>query len=220
MEGFLHSKKFKIALLIFVIILLGVTIGFSFLNPKKDNHEADSDSPGSVASVFSGLFPDKSEPVSEEEKHVEELDKVSEKEDDGEQVIFLPKSEVYSFLMTDSNGIVLNFEKTDAGWVYLDDKDFNLDQNRIEKILNYLCDVRAVEFIENANGDEYGLNAESKSYTLVDGSNNSIIISIGNKDEATGRVYFAINYDFSTVYVNSGKLDKVSEYGVVNLIQR
>ena len=178
------------------------------------NHNGDSAN-GSKANI---------DGVSEEEDsggqvHAELLDDESLKEDKGEQVIYVPKNEISSFFMTDSNGILLNFEKRDDKWIYLDDEGFELNQERIDKILNYLCDIRAVEFLEKANGEEYGLNQDSKTYTLVDASNDKIIVSIGNKDEKTGRVFFAINYDFSTIYVNSGKLNKVSEYSVEELLK-
>ena len=86
MDSLFQSKKFKIALVIVVIILLGAVL------------------------AFSGIVSNNSEPVSEVEKHREELDELSLKEDKGEQVILMPKAEVYSFVMTDSKGIVIKFE--------------------------------------------------------------------------------------------------------------
>lgn len=55
-------------------------------------------------------------------------------------------------------------------------------------------------------------------YVVSDSSGSSTIISIGNVDEETGNVFFAINYDFDTVYVNSGKLLGVTKYTVQQLV--
>lgn len=55
-------------------------------------------------------------------------------------------------------------------------------------------------------------------YVVSDSSGSSTIISIGNVDEETGNVFFAINYDFDTVYVNSSKLLGVTKYTVQQLV--
>ena len=52
---------------------------------------------------------------------------------------------------------------------------------------------------------------------MTDGNGYQTIISLGNTSE-DGQTYFAFNYDFNTVYVNSGKLKNVGEYYIEELV--
>lgn len=204
MDKFLQSKGLKIFLLILVLILLGFIIFYSIFNYK--------------VGVDGGFEAHKDVSTKENTSKVALLDEASLDKEKGEQIIYISKDEIYKFSMTDSNGIVLGFEYIDDKWVYTDDPDMNINQERIDKILNYLSDIRSVEIIENADGSKYGLSQDSKTFTLGEDNDNYIIISVGNIDEATGKVYFAVNYDFTTVYVNGGKLGKLCEYGVQDLL--
>ena len=174
---------------------------------------------------------DDKQPVSTEETeevledvefpHAAELDQASEITDDGEQILYLPKEEIYEFSITDANNILLNFEKKDDKWIYVDDPSMEINGDRIDKILNYLCDIRVVDIIElddEADAMEYGLSQESPMCIIKDAGGNEILISIGNCSDENCNVYFALNYDFSTVYVNSGKLSNVLQYSVEELL--
>ena len=167
--------------------------------------------------VFLGLR--NSGAISDSGSSAEFLDKQSQKKDKGEHIILFPKDEIYSFSMTDSHGILLNFQRTDDEWQYVDDLSVGVKGDRIDSILNYLSDVKYVEVLADVDGSDYGLDNESKICVINDYSGSSIIISFGNIDEETGEIYYAVNYDFSTVYVNSGKLSKVLEYEVEDLIE-
>lgn len=155
------------------------------------------------------------------EDQAEVLDEASEIEDEGENVILLDSEEVYSFQMTDSNNILLTFERDGDDWVYTDDPSIDINEERIEKLLNYITDVRFVDTIstDDENGDKYGLNQDSPVYIIKDANGYSTFISLGKTDEETGQIYFALNYDFSTIYVNSGKLAGVNKYAIEDLIQ-
>ncbi|WP_157752336.1 DUF4340 domain-containing protein [Pseudobutyrivibrio ruminis] len=155
------------------------------------------------------------------EDQAEVLDEASEIEDEGENVILLDNEEVYSFQMTDSNNILLTFERDGDDWVYTDDPSIDINEERIEKLLNYITDVRFVDTIstDDENGDKYGLNQDSPVYIIKDANGYSTFISLGKIDEETGQIYFALNYDFSTIYVNSGKLAGVNKYAIEDLIQ-
>ena len=133
----------------------------------------------------------------------------------------LDNEEVYSFQMTDSNNILLTFERDGDDWVYTDDPSIDINEERIEKLLNYITDVRFVDTIstDDENGDKYGLNQDSPVYIIKDANGYSTFISLGKIDEETGQIYFALNYDFSTIYVNSGKLAGVNKYAIEDLIQ-
>lgn len=207
------EKILKISLLtvgVLLIVLFGI---FIFKKTHTENYMDDK------------------QPVSTEETdevledvefpHAAELDQASEITDDGEQILYLPKEEIYEFSITDANNILLNFEKKDDKWIYVDDPSMEINGDRIDKILNYLCDIRVVDIIElddEADAKDYGLSQESPMCIIKDAGGNEILISIGNCSDENCNVYFALNYDFSTVYVNSGKLSNVLQYSVEELL--
>ena len=207
------EKILKISLLtvgVLLIVLFGV---FIF---KKTHTENDMDDKQPVST-------EETEEVLEDVEfpHAAELDQASEITDDGEQILYLPKEEIYEFSITDANNILLNFEKKDDKWIYVDDPSMEINGDRIDKILNYLCDIRVVDIIElddEADAKEYGLSQESPMCIIKDAGGNEILISIGNCSDENCNVYFALNYDFSTVYVNSGKLSNVLQYSVEELL--
>ena len=189
MEGLLQSKKLKVCLVIAVVVLLILALFLSLRNKNKATDHADI------------------------------LDEASTVEDEGEQILLIPREEITDFAITDSNGILLNFGRENDQWVYLDNSEIKLNQDRMEKVLNYICDVRCVDTIQAEDGEKYHLNQDSKCCIIGDSTDNPIIISIGDVDENTGQVYFALNYDFTNIFVNSGKLEMVTEYAIQELVQ-
>lgn len=150
------------------------------------------------------------------------LDEASEIEDEGEYVIKMDKNEVYSFQLTDNKDIILNFERKADKWIYSNDTSIELNQERVDKILNYLTDVRFLNVIalgDDKDSDSYGLSQDSPVYVIKDANDYSTYISLGAVDEKTGQVYFALNYDFSNIYVNSGKLAGLHYYSITDLVQ-
>lgn len=146
------------------------------------------------------------------------LDEESLDKDEGKQVFLIPKDDIHRFSITDANGIVLEFEYENDHWIYLDDKTINVNEDRIDKILNYLSDVRCTATLTDDDGEKYGLNQDSIEYRITDSAGSTIIISLGNYDEEKEELYFSINYDFATIYINSGRLSNVSQYMASDLI--
>lgn len=207
------EKILKISLLT-VGVLLIVLFGIFIFKKTHTENNMDDKQPVSTEETDEVL-----EDV--EFPHAAELDQASEITDDGEQILYLPKDEIYEFSITDANNILLNFEKKDDKWIYVDDPSMEINGDRIDKILNYLCDIRVVDIIElddEADAMEYGLSQESPMCIIKDAGGNEILISIGNCSDENCNVYFALNYDFSTVYVNSGKLSNVLQYSVEELL--
>ncbi len=207
------EKIIKISLLtvgVLLIVLFGIFI-FKKTHTEKDMDDKQPVSTEETDEVLEDVeFP-----------HAAELDQASEITDDGEQILYLPKEEIYEFSITDANNILLNFEKKDDKWIYVDDPSMEINGDRIDKILNYLCDIRVVDIIElddEADAKDYGLSQESPMCIIKDAGGNEILISIGNCSDENCNVYFALNYDFSTVYVNSGKLSNVLQYSVEELL--
>ena len=207
------EKILKISLLT-VGVLLIVLFGIFIFKKTHTENNMDDKQPVSTEETDEVL-----EDV--EFPHAAELDQASEITDDGEQILYLPKEEIYEFSITDANNILLNFEKKDDKWIYVDDPSMEINGDRIDKILNYLCDIRVVDIIEldgEADAKDYGLSQESPMCIIKDAGGNEILISIGNCNDENCNVYFALNYDFSTVYVNSGKLSNVLQYSVEELL--
>lgn len=207
------EKILKISLLT-VGVLLIVLFGIFIFKKTHTENNMDDKQPVSTEETDEVL-----EDV--EFPHAAELDQASEITDDGEQILYLPKEEIYEFSITDANNILLNFEKKDDKWIYVDDPSMEINGDRIDKILNYLCDIRVVDIIElddEADAKDYGLSQESPMCIIKDAGGNEILISIGNCSDENCNVYFALNYDFSTVYVNSGKLSNVLQYSVEELL--
>lgn len=207
------EKILKISLLtvgVLLIVLFGIFI-FKKTHTEKDMDDKQPVSTEETDEVLEDVeFP-----------HAAELDQASGITDDGEQILYLPKEEIYEFSITDANNILLNFEKKDDKWIYVDDPSMEINGDRIDKILNYLCDIRVVDIIElddEADAKDYGLSQESPMCIIKDAGGNEILISIGNCSDENCNVYFALNYDFSTVYVNSGKLSNVLQYSVEELL--
>ncbi len=203
-------KWYKLILLLVVIILIIVMIILMPKGETKSNETSDSISKGLESVTEEDAEPD----------HAEILDNISVEEDDGETIFLIPKEDVKSFSIIEANDVMLNFERNNNQWIYIDQPDLKFNQDRLDKILNYLCDVRYISIISAENGEEYGLSQNSKAYTVTDSANNTIFISIGNIDEETGNLYFAMNYDFTTIFVNSGRLNNISDYSVDELTEK
>ncbi len=192
------SNLIKIALVVVAIILLVLILVFTLKDSRKQ--EANS----STSTV---------------EKTAEVLDEASEIEEEGEQIFLIPKDEVYSFSMTDAHGILLDFEKEDDKWVYVDDDSLDINQDRIDKILNYITDIKFIDVINAEDGTQYSLDQESPLYIISDANGNSTVISIGEVDEQNKTVYFALNYDFTSIYINQGKLSNIGSYTIEDLVE-
>ena len=193
------SNIFKIALIILTVILLGLILFFTLRKTREQE-------------LIS--------PTSKIEKTAEVLDEASEIEEEGERILLFPKDEVYSFSMTDAQGIELNFQLNDDGkWIYVDNDSYEINQDRIDKLLNYITDIRFIDVISSEDGSKYGLDQNSPMYVISDANNNSTIMSLGNVNKEEGTVYFAINYDFTKIYVNQGKLYNIGAYTIQELIQ-
>ena len=204
MRKLIDSSKFRLVLILLLAVLVLVFCVVIF-GSKGGNTSLESED-----SVTEEVEP-------EEMSHADSLDEESTKEDEGETILFMPKDEVYGFTMTDANGIILEFEKRGEEWVYIDDETLDINETRIDKVLNYLSNIQFINSISTEDGSEYGLSQESRLYILSDGSGSKTFISLGDTND-DGQVYFAINYDFNTVYVNSGKLGKVGDYYIEELI--
>ena len=187
-----NSKIFKIgiAVALGLAIILSVIGIVQYLNNKETN---------------------------ENKTYADTLDEYSLVEDSGEKILLIPKDEVTSFSMTDSNGILLAFEKEGDEWVYVDDPSLDMNEDRIDKVLNYIMDISFVDTIDAIDGTDYNLDQNSPMYIVNDSNGNPTIISLGDTTD-DGKIYFALNYDFTKIFVNSGKLGKVLEYKVEDLV--
>ena len=207
----------RIAILIVGVVLVCVLAVFLF----KKSHTGNNTSADGQTNVSEEVTDGTVDSNDEEYTHADALDDASEVEDEGQQILYLPKEEVSKFSITDSNDILVGFEKQGDKWIYVDDPTIEIDNDRAGKVLNYLCDIRFIDNIsldDECDAVEYGLSQESRLCIIEDAGGNQILISLGDIDEETGNVYFALNYDFNNVYVNSGKLANVCDYGIEEII--
>lgn len=201
----LSSRVFKIVAICAALVLI-IALCFSLL--KNDGSDTD------------GITGDNDLESSEdtEKDYADYLDEQSSVEDEGDQVFYLSNNEVSAVSITDSNGIFATFERTDDGFTYTDNNEISINADRIESIINYLCDLRATNSLEVEDAAEYGLTQDSDLFVVADNAGTEILISIGDYNEETGEQYFAMNYDFTRVFVNSGKLHNLTEYSFQDLV--
>ena len=198
MKRLIDASKIELVLVILFVILVLVFALLFFKNKSADTPAALDEE---VAT----------------ETHAQVLDEESTLTDSGEQIFMMPKDEIYEFSMTDANGILLKFSRHGNDWVYEDDETLDINEDRIDKVLNYLSDIRFVDSFQVEDGDEYGVGQDSRMFIMTDANGYQTIISLGNTSD-DGKVYFAINYDFNTIYVNSGKLSNVGDYYIEELV--
>ena len=201
----LSSRVFKIVAICAVLVLI-IALCLSLL--KNDGSDIDE--------VSENNNPESIEET--EQDYADYLDEQSSIEDEGDQVFYLSNEEVSAVSITDSNGIFATFERTDGGFTYTDNNEISINADRIESIINYLCDIRAINSLEVEDAAEYGLTQDSDLFVVVDSAGTEILISIGDYNEEIGEQYFAMNYDFTRVFVNGGKLHNLTEYSFQDLV--
>ncbi len=201
----LSSRVFKIVAICAALVLI-IALCLSLL--KNDGSDIDE--------ISENNNPESTEET--EQDYADYLDEQSSIEDEGNQVFYLSNEEVSAVSITDSNGIFATFERTDDGFTYTDNVEISINADRIESIINYLCDIRAINSFEVDDALEYGLSQDSDLFVVFDSAGTEILISFGDYNEDTGEQYFALNYDFTRVFVNSGKLHNLTEYSFQDLV--
>ncbi len=92
----------------------------------------------------------------------------------------------------------LSFVKEDDTWHVADDKDFALDQSKVETMENVLTDVMAVRQLEGADElSAYGLEEPAYTITMKDANGKETTLYIG---DATGDNYYATVDDKKLIY--------------------
>ncbi|MCR4568761.1 MAG: DUF4340 domain-containing protein [Pseudobutyrivibrio sp.] len=214
MENFLQSKKAKviiiIAALILIIIFAVSVINHGGLSLTSDDGEAQTTSDDNKDSSAD----DKTDSADASDNGKEDLSDIKfeeTEEEEGIQAFFIPAEDIYTFSVTDESGAVLSFKRQQSEWIYAGDESVDVDEKQIDKLLSSLCDIYYTDVIDSKDGSEYGLSKSSKRYELADSSGNSTIISVGNAvDGQESKLYFALNYDFTKIYVNNDKLSKIT----------
>ncbi len=194
-----NSKAIKIVIIIVAVILLGLLLVVAI---KRNNEQENVDS--TIDTV---------------ETSTDTVDEFADTEEEGEYILLIPRDDVYSFSMTDAQGIILNFQKQDDKWVYVDNESVDINQDEINSVLDYITGIKFTEVINTDDGSEYGLDQDSPMFVITDANDNSVIISVGYMDDEVGMVYYALNYDFTHIYVNKGNLYNVCAYKIQDLIE-
>lgn len=212
----LIQNKIFIFICAFIIIVLIVL--FIYLIIPKNNSIKDN-STDNVTSNPESTGDETESNQNENPSHADMLDEESIVEDEGDRVFYIEKEEVKKFSLTDSNGILLEFERDGEQWVCVGYEDLDLDEERVDKILNYICDIRFVDSYNSEDGSEYGLTADSNMFMVEDSGGNDVYVCLGDVNAEDGSVYFALNYDYTLVFKNSGKLANVCDYAIEEILQ-
>lgn len=127
------------------------------------------------------------------------------------------KVEKFSFQTEDESA---SFSKKDDEWKNDDDKEFPVDQDALETLLESITSLEAERKLENVDGlSEYGLEDPSDTITVQDerGTKNEILV--GNKNQSTGDYYISLQNEPNTVYVVSEDLASLLPENVMELAE-
>ena len=121
------------------------------------------------------------------------------------------KTEIVSIASSDVKSIKfvidkkeVTFEKDGDSWVKSDEKDFPVDQDKIDTLVGSLSSVTAERTLEDVEDpSEYELNEPENTITVTTENGETTVIQLGMENESTSQEYIDLNNDSSTVYVVS-----------------
>ena len=122
--------------------------------------------------------------ILEEQKEKERLIKSTK--------IFADMDEIESIVYTRGSRI-RKMVKQDGNWVWEDDTSYYIDQIEMEKKIDALLELTAVDKVEEIDDSvEYGVNEPSYSISLTDINQNTKTVSVG---KTTGERQFYVKID-------------------------
>ena len=204
------KKKVIITVCLVIFVIIGVVLS---INNIRDN-----------ASLTESDTPETAETTEATETDVEGQDDAASAEslpvdDTGDNVISISPEDISCIQITASDGTLVDasLDTRTGDWVLTDDPEVKLKKSEIDKIFNIFAQINAIDYIENGDPTQYGLAEETYTYTVIDGSNQATIITLGDADDK-GQ-YYIINHDTSVIYVNGGFLTALKEINIADLIQ-
>lgn len=129
-------------------------------------------------------------------------------EDTSEEVFETSSDEIesISFLLDQQN---VTFQKEEEQWINKDDKNFPVDQEKVEDLLTSLESITSVRTIEDAdNLEEYGLEEPSQTIQITE-NEKTRTIQLGSYNETADAYYgkiddgeeiYLLNADFETSF--------------------
>ena len=121
------------------------------------------------------------------------------------------KTEIVSIASSDVKSIKfvidkkeVTFEKDGDSWVKSDEKDFPVDQDKIDTLVGSLSSVTAERTLEDVEDpSEYELDDPENTVTVITEDGKETVIQLGMVNDFTSQEYIDLNKDSSTVYVVS-----------------
>ena len=121
------------------------------------------------------------------------------------------KTEIVSIASSDVKSIKfvidkkeVTFEKDGDSWVKSDEKDFPVDQDKIDTLVGSLSSVTAERTLEDVEDpSEYELDDPENTVTVITEDGKETVIQLGMVNDSTSQEYIDLNKDSSTVYVVS-----------------
>ncbi|MDC7289193.1 DUF4340 domain-containing protein [Blautia schinkii] len=96
----------------------------------------------------------------------------------------------------------VTFEKDNDTWVKADEKEFPVNQEKIEEAASALASIDADRVLEDAEDlYEYGLDEPQNTITVTTNDDKQTSIRVGMENESTSQYYVSKDDDKNTVYV-------------------
>jgi len=148
-------------------------------------------------------------------KHAEEQKKAAE-----EKVRLCNLEQIESVTINNRQG-EFSFQLKENAWVYLQDPDFQVDQNKFKSFisdLDYLTAERSFQPSESLSS--YGFDSPSCSLTATDKEGKTFTLLVGDKAEGgSTKNYYAMEKDGKLVHTISSTFVKYLQYSLYDLAE-
>ena len=136
-----------------------------------------------------------------------------------EETIPIIEMEDVVSLSYDNETASLSFKKQDDTWVYTEQEDYPLMQNRINSIANAMKAMEANRKLEKTDDlAQYGLDQVSNTVTAEDANGNTKTLKIGSLNEYTGDYYAMVEGD-DNIYTVPEAIVNYTDYTLDELLQ-
>lgn len=135
--------------------------------------------------------------VKQDEKGLEESEETT-------RVMDITDGDIVSICLNLS-GNEETFTKVDDTWTLVSDKEFEVNNTKLDNLLSSLVDMSAGRVLENVSDyAQYGLESPSMDIVLITGSGKEYTICFGDLNDVTGEQYVYVKEQGSNVYMVEG----------------
>ena len=120
-------------------------------------------------------------------------------------VFVIEASKITGFGFTNNKGEKMNFTKNGGVWTYDEDQSVALDQEAVESVAVLFSSLTTIDFIQNANANDFGFNKPSGNF-YVKTVSDTYDITYGAQNKTTSEYYFDFDNDTSLIYYTNSSL--------------